>query len=137
MHSKSTIGVEFQTQTMEIDGKEVKSLDLGHCRTTFDSVTRWIKELKNLTETATHSDTTSVRMLVRNKCDLGNIQAESVEDGKKLAENEGLIFMETSALDSTNVKTTFELVIKEIYNNVSRKVVNFESYKSFLFLRCL
>lgn len=69
-------------------------------------------------------------MLVGNKCDLGNIRAVSVEDGKKLAENEGLFFMETSALDSTNVKTAFELVIKEIYNNVSRKVLNSDSYKS-------
>ncbi|CAH1436429.1 unnamed protein product [Lactuca virosa] len=151
MHSKSTIGVEFQTQTMEIDGKEVKAqiwdtagqerfravtsayyrgavgalivYDISRS-TTFDSVTRWLEELK------THSDTTVVRMLVGNKCDLGNIRAVSVEDGKKLAENEGLFFMETSALDSTNVKTAFELVIKEIYNNVSRKVLNSESYKS-------
>ncbi|CAI9271448.1 unnamed protein product [Lactuca saligna] len=151
MHSKSTIGVEFQTQTMEIDGKEVKAqiwdtagqerfravtsayyrgavgalivYDISRS-TTFDSVNRWLEELK------THSDTTVVRMLVGNKCDLGNIRAVSVEDGKKLAENEGLFFMETSALDSTNVKTAFELVIKEIYNNVSRKVLNSDSYKS-------
>ncbi|KAI3518600.1 hypothetical protein L1887_07405 [Cichorium endivia] len=151
LHSKSTIGVEFQTQSMEIDGKEVKAqiwdtagqerfravtsayyrgavgalivYDISRS-TTFDSVTRWLEELK------THSDTTVARMLVGNKCDLDNIRAVSIEDGKNLAESEGMFFMETSALDSTNVKTAFELVIREIYNNVSRKVLNSDSYKS-------
>lgn len=79
---------------------------------------------------AAHSETTVARMLVGNKCDLDNIRAVSVEDGKKLAEENGLFFMETSALDSTNVKMAFEMVIKEIYNNVSRKVLNSDSYKA-------
>lgn len=83
---------------------------------------------------AAHSDTTVARMLVGNKCDLENIRAVSVEDGKNLAEKEGLFFMETSALDSTNVKTAFEMVIREIYNNVSRKVLNSDSYKAELSL---
>ncbi|KAI3798210.1 hypothetical protein L1987_33480 [Smallanthus sonchifolius] len=151
MHSKATIGVEFQTQTMEIDGKEVKAqiwdtagqerfravtsayyrgavgalvvYDISRT-TTFDSVSRWLQELQ------THSDTTVARMLVGNKCDLNNIRAVSVEDGKKLAEEQGLFFLETSALDSTNVKTAFEMVIREIYNNVSRKVLNSDLYKA-------
>jgi GTPase SAR1 family protein len=70
------------------------------------------------------------RMLVGNKCDLENIRDVSVEEGKALAEEEGLFFMETSALDSTNVKTAFEIVIREIYNNVSRKILNSDSYKA-------
>ncbi|OAY82475.1 Ras-related protein RABA5e [Ananas comosus] len=79
---------------------------------------------------AAHSDTTIAKMLVGNKCDLANIREVSVEEGKALAEAEGLFFMETSALDSTNVKTAFEIVIKEIYNNVSRKILNSDSYKA-------
>ncbi|KAA8527322.1 hypothetical protein F0562_034581 [Nyssa sinensis] len=155
MHSKATIGVEFQTQTMDIDGKEVKAqiwdtagqerfravtsayyrgtvgalivYDISR-RTTFDSIGRWLDELK------THSETTVARMLVGNKCDLENIRAVSVEEGKSLAEAEGLFFMETSALDSTNVKKAFDIVIREIYNNVSRKVLNSDSYKAELSL---
>ncbi|XP_042508194.1 ras-related protein RABA5c-like [Macadamia integrifolia] len=151
MHSKATIGVEFQTQSIEIDGKEVKAqiwdtagqerfravtsayyrgavgalvvYDISR-RTTFDSVGRWLDELN------THSDTTVAKMLVGNKCDLDNIRDVSVEEGKSLAEAEGLFFMETSALDSTNVKKAFEMVIKEIYNNVSRKVLNSDTYKA-------
>lgn len=69
-------------------------------------------------------------MLVGNKCDLGNIRDVSVEEGRTLAESEGLFFMETSALDATNVKKAFEIVIREIYNNVSRKVLNSDSYKA-------
>ncbi|CAD5193260.1 ras-related protein RABA5c-like [Musa acuminata AAA Group] len=155
LHSKATIGVEFQTQSVVIDGKEVKAqiwdtagqerfravtsayyrgavgalvvYDISR-RTTFDSVPRWLQELE------THSDTTVAKMLVGNKCDLDNIRNISVEEGKSLAEAEGLFFIETSALDSTNVKKAFEIVIREIYNNVSRKVLNSDSYKSELSL---
>nr|POE94821.1 ras-related protein raba5d [Quercus suber] len=151
MHSKATIGVEFQTQVMEIDNKEVKAqiwdtagqerfravtsayyrgavgalivYDISR-RSTFESIARWLDELK------THSDTTVAMMLVGNKCDLENIRAVSVEEGTTLAEAEGLFFMETSALDSTNVKKAFEIVIREIYNNVSRKVLNSDTYKA-------
>lgn len=77
-----------------------------------------------------HSDTAVAKMLVGNKLDLDNIRDVSVEEGKSLAESEGLFFMETSALDSTNVKKAFDLVIREIYNNVSRKVLNSDSYKA-------
>lgn len=73
-------------------------------------------------------------MLVGNKCDLENIREVPVEEGKALAESEGLFFMETSALDSTNVNTAFELVIKEIYSSVSRKILNSDSYKAELSL---
>ncbi|KAG2672648.1 hypothetical protein I3843_13G044800 [Carya illinoinensis] len=150
-NSKATIGVEFQTQVVEIDGKEVKAqiwdtagqerfravtsayyrgavgalivYDISR-RTTFDSVKRWLDEL------SIHCDTTMGRMLVGNKCDLENIREVSVEEGKSLAEAEGLFFMETSALDAINVQTAFEIVIREIYNNISRKVLNSESYKA-------
>ena len=77
-----------------------------------------------------HSDTTVTKMLVGNKKDLANIRNVSVEEGAKLAEEEGLFFTETSALDSTNVNKAFEFVIGEIYNSVSRKVLNSDSYKA-------
>ncbi|MFS7923526.1 putative small GTP-binding protein [Helianthus anomalus] len=57
-NSKSTIGVEFQTQKMEVNGKEIKAqiwdtagvvgalvvYDVSR-RQTFDSVGRWLNEL--------------------------------------------------------------------------------------------
>ncbi|GMP90237.1 hypothetical protein CsSME_00041454 [Camellia sinensis var. sinensis] len=79
---------------------------------------------------AVHCDTTVARMLVGNKCDLENIREVSIEEGKNLAVEEGLFFIETSALDSTNVTAAFEIVIREIYSNVSRRVLNSDSYKA-------
>lgn len=79
---------------------------------------------------AAHCDTAMATMLVGNKSDLENIRDVSVEEGKSLAEEEGLFFIETSALDSTNVTTAFEIVIRAIYDNVRRKVLNSDSYKS-------
>lgn len=69
-------------------------------------------------------------MLVGNKCDLENIRDVSIDEGRSLAEEEGLFFMETSALESTNVQTAFEIVIREIYSKVSRKVINSDAYKA-------
>lgn len=77
-----------------------------------------------------HCDTAVAQMLVGNKCDLEDIRAVSVEEGKALAEEEGLFFMETSALDATNVDKAFEIVIREIFNNVSRKLLNSDAYKA-------
>ncbi|KAF4367569.1 hypothetical protein F8388_009187 [Cannabis sativa] len=148
--SKATIGVEFQTQVVDIDGKEIKAqiwdtagqerfravtsayyrgavgalvvYDITR-KTTFESVKRWLDEL------TTHCDTTVARMLVGNKCDLENLRDVSVDEAKSFAEEEGLFFMETSALESTNVQQAFETVIKDIYNNISRKMLNSDSYK--------
>ncbi|KAI4356315.1 hypothetical protein L6164_000347 [Bauhinia variegata] len=150
-NTKATIGVEFQTQVVEIDGKEVKAqiwdtagqerfravtsayyrgavgalvvYDISR-RSTFESIKRWLEEL------STSCDTAVARMLVGNKCDLENIREVSTEEGKSFAEEEGLFFMETSALDATNVQTAFEIVIREIYNNISRKALNSDSYKA-------
>ncbi|VVA96812.1 unnamed protein product [Arabis nemorensis] len=150
-NSKATIGVEFQTQLVEIEGKEVKAqiwdtagqerfraVTSAYYRgafgalivyditrsSTFESVKRWLQELN------THCDTAVAQMLVGNKCDLEDIRAVSVEEGKALAEEEGMFFMETSALDSTNVDKAFEIVIREIFNNVSRKLLNSDAYKA-------
>ncbi|KAE9617972.1 putative small GTPase superfamily, P-loop containing nucleoside triphosphate hydrolase [Lupinus albus] len=150
-NSKATIGVEFQTQVVEIEGKEIKAqiwdtagqerfravtsayyrgalgalvvYDITR-KLTFDGIKRWLQELD------TQNDSSIVRMLVGNKCDLENIREVSTEDGKSLAETEGMFFMETSALDATNVQTAFEIVIREIYDNISRRVLNSDSYKA-------
>ncbi|CAL9081191.1 unnamed protein product, partial [Musa acuminata var. zebrina] len=78
---------------------------------------------------AVDSDATVAKMLVGNKCDLENIRNISVDEGKSSAEAEGLFLIETSALDSTNMKKAFEIVIEDMYNNLSRKALNSDSYK--------
>jgi Ras-related protein Rab-11A len=50
-------------------------------------------------------------------------------EGKALAESQGLFFMETSALDSSNVAEAFQTVVKEIYGILSRKVFQSQEQK--------
>lgn len=64
-----------------------------------------------------------VTILVGNKSDLKDAREVATAEGKSLAEAQGLFFMETSALDSSNVAAAFETVVKEIYNILSRKVM--------------
>ncbi|MCE3050002.1 Ras- protein RABA5a [Datura stramonium] len=143
-NSKSTIGVEFQTQKLDINGKEVKAqiwdtagqerfravtsayyrgavgallvYDISR-RLTFDNINRWLNELQ------THSDMNVVTILVGNKSDLKDAREVTTAEGKSLAEAQGLFFIETSALDSSNVAVAFQTVVKEIYNILSRKVM--------------
>lgn len=143
-NSKSTIGVEFQTQKLDINGKEVKAqiwdtagqerfravtsayyrgavgallvYDISR-RLTFENIGRWLNELQ------THSDMNVVTILVGNKSDLKDAREVTTAEGKSLAEAQGLFFIETSALDSSNVTVAFQTVVKEIYDILSRKVM--------------
>eukprot|EP00850_Spirogloea_muscicola_P000730 SM000003S10975 [mRNA] locus=s3:44035:45582:- [translate_table: standard] len=147
--SKATIGVEFRSKTLAIEGKEVKAqiwdtsgqeryravtsvyyrgalgallvYDISR-RSTFDNVSQWLREIR------CQEDSNLVVMLVGNKTDLESLRAVPTERGLELAEREGMYFMETSALDSTNVQEAFESVITEIYNNVSKRVSAFDEF---------
>ncbi|GMI93258.1 RAB GTPase homolog A5A [Hibiscus trionum] len=149
-NSKSTIGVEFQTQKVDVNGKEVKAqiwdtagqerfravtsayyrgavgallvYDISR-RQTFESIGRWLNELQS------HSDMNVVTILVGNKSDLRDAREVSTAEGKDLAEAQGLFFMETSALDSSNVAAAFQTVVKEIYNILSKKVMMSQELK--------
>ncbi|XP_023543598.1 ras-related protein RABA4d-like isoform X2 [Cucurbita pepo subsp. pepo] len=140
--SKATIGVEFQTKTLVIDQKTVKAqiwdtagqeryravtsayyrgavgamlvYDMTK-RQSFDHMSRWLEELRG------HADKNIVIMLIGNKCDLGSLRAVPTEDAQEFAERENLFFMETSALESTNVETAFFTILKEIYRIISKK----------------
>jgi hypothetical protein len=74
-------------------------------RLTFENVERWLKELR------THADPSIVVMLVGNKCDLKHLQAVLTDDSKSFAEQNNLAFIETSALDATNVDLAFETIL--------------------------
>ncbi|MBA0767721.1 hypothetical protein Gotri_016581 [Gossypium trilobum] len=142
--SKATIGVEFQTKTLVIDNKTVKSqiwdtagqeryravtsayyrgavgamlvYDMTK-RQSFDNMARWLEELRG------HADQNLVIMLVGNKCDLGSLRAVPTEDAQEFAQREKLFFMETSAQESTNVETAFFTVLTEIYRIISKKTL--------------
>jgi len=62
-------------------------------------------------------------MLVGNKSDLRHLRAVPTDEAKAFAEKNNLSFIETSALDSTNVETAFHNILTEIYRIVSQKQI--------------
>lgn len=70
-----------------------------------------------------HTDPNIVVMLIGNKSDLRHLVAVSTEEGKSFAEAESLYFMETSALEATNVENAFREVLIQIYGIVSKRSV--------------
>jgi hypothetical protein len=85
---------------------------------TFENVERWLKELRD------HADSNIVIMLVGNKSDLRHLRSVSTEDAQSFCEREGLSFIETSALESTNVEKAFQLILTDIYHIVSKKALD-------------
>lgn len=82
---------------------------------TYENVERWLKELRD------HADSHIVIMLVGNKNDLKHLRAVPAEQARSFADKHGLSFIETSALDSTNVERAFQDILTEIYTIVSRR----------------
>merc|ERR1712178_128468 len=142
LESKSTIGVEFATRSIQVDGRTTKAqiwdtagqeryraITAAYYRgavgallvydiakhLTYENVERWLKELRD------HADSNIVIMLVGNKSDLRHLRAVPTEEAKAYAERNGLSFIETSALDSTNVEQAFTNILTEIYRIVSQK----------------
>ncbi|ODO06905.1 hypothetical protein I350_04266 [Cryptococcus amylolentus CBS 6273] len=142
LESKSTIGVEFATRSINVDSKTVKAqiwdtagqeryraitsayyrgavgallvYDIAKHQT-YENVQRWLKELRD------HADANIVIMLVGNKSDLKHLRAVSTDEAKQFAAENGLSFIETSALDASNVESAFQNILTEIYRIVSSK----------------
>lgn len=142
LESKSTIGVEFATRSIEVEGKTIKAqiwdtagqeryraITSAYYRgavgallvyditkqVTFEHVETWLKELRD------HADANIVIMLVGNKSDLQHLRAVQIDAAKEYCEREQLSFIETSALEATNVEAAFQQILTQIYTIVSRK----------------
>jgi len=144
LESKSTIGVEFATKSIQSDGKTIKAqiwdtagqeryraitsayyrgavgallvYDISK-RISYDNVSIWLKELRD------HADPNIVIMLVGNKKDLRHMRQVQTEEAKEFCKQHKLFFIETSALADSNVATAFETILKEIYRLISRKTI--------------
>lgn len=90
-------------------------------RVTFESVPKWLKELQ------ANAEPDIVVMLVGNKvdmCDDASARQVDREEARSFAVQEGILFEETSAVQSINVRSAFETlmessgaVIVEIYES--------------------
>ena len=144
LESKSTNGVEFATRSIQVDGKTIKAqiwdtagqerykaITSAYSRgavgallvydiakqLTYENVESWLREIRD------HADANIVIMLVGNKSDLRQLRAVPTDEAKVFAEKNNLSFIETSAVDSTNVETAFHNILKEIYQIVSQKQI--------------
>ncbi|GAB2274704.1 Ras- protein Rab11D [Dionaea muscipula] len=144
LESKSTIGVEFATKTLNIDGRLIKAqiwdtagqeryraITSAYYRgavgallvydvtrqSTFENAARWLRELRQ------HTDPNIVVMLIGNKLDLRHLVSVQTEQGRTLSEKESLFFLETSALEATNVEQAFTEVLAQIHRIVTKKAV--------------
>ena len=81
---------------------------------TFESVQRWVNEVRSLTEPNT------VLMLVGNKIDKCESSPEARKVSKSMADefarNNKMLFIESSAEESKCVKEAFEVLLKTIYD---------------------
>ena len=132
-----TIGVDFFYKILDIENKiiaaqiwdfysseQFKRLPLGYYRNvlgiiiayditeikSFEKLKNWINDIKMYAHK-------KVRLvLVGNKCDLSNRRITE-EEGKKLADELGAKFFETSAKTGYNVNEAYNFLIRDIFDN--------------------
>lgn len=146
-----TIGVEFGARMINIENKPIKlqiwdtagqesfrSITRSYYRgaagallvyditrrETFNHLTRWLEEARQ------NSHQNMVIMLIGNKSDLEHRRQVSREEGEAFAEENGLVFLETSAKTAANVEAAFVKTAEKIYQNIQSGIydVNNESY---------
>jgi len=140
-----TIGVEFGARMVNIDNKQVKlqiwdtagqesfrSITRSYYRgaagallvyditrrETFNHLTSWLDDARQ------HSNSNMVIMLIGNKCDLEDRRAVQYEEGQQFAQENGLIFMETSAKTAQNVDEAFISTAQNIYGKIQEGVLD-------------
>ena len=137
-NSKATVGVEFGTKNILINGKKIKiqiwdtageeryrSITSAYYKgakgafivyditrkTTFDNIDKWISDLR------LNGDKNICIIILGNKSDLIEQRQIQEKDGKKKAEMFKTAFLETSALNGDNIAKAFDELIEHIYQN--------------------
>ena len=143
-----TIGVEFGSRNISIEGEEIKLQiwdtagqekfrSITHSyyrgavgallvyditrRETFEHVTTWLGDCKRFS----NQDITI--MLIGNKADLENARVVSTEEGRTFAQKNGIFFLETSSKTSKNVDEAFLNVAKDVLAKVNAGKINLDS----------
>ena len=137
--SKATVGVEFLSKNFIINGEifkieiwdtagqeRYKSITTAYYKgakgamivydvtnqTSFDNVDKWYNEIKE-------KASKNINLIViGNKNDLIDKKIINSESSIEKAKSFGIAIMETSALDASNVKEAFYLILKEMYKSV-------------------
>ncbi|KAK5582403.1 hypothetical protein RB653_003986 [Dictyostelium firmibasis] len=136
-----TIGVEFGARMITIDNKAIKlqiwdtagqesfrSITRSYYRgsagallvyditrrDTFNHLTCWLKDARS------YANSNMTIILIGNKSDMESKRAVSYEEGKQFADENGLIFLETSAKTASNVEEAFVNTASKIYEKIQK-----------------
>lgn len=138
-----TIGVEFGARLITIDNNQIKlqiwdtagqesfrSITRSYYRDaagallvyditrreSFNHLSRWLEEARQ------NGNPNMTIMLIGNKSDLEHRRAVSTKEGEIFAQENGLVFLETSAKSATNVETAFIKTAENIYEKIKEGV---------------
>mmetsp|Transcript_11673 Transcript_11673/g.29973 ORF Transcript_11673/g.29973 Transcript_11673/m.29973 type:complete len:212 (+) Transcript_11673:82-717(+) len=141
----STIGIDFKIRTIELGDKKIKlqiwdtagqerfrTITTAYYRgamgillvyditneKSFENIKTWIKNIEQ------HASADVEKMILGNKCDMEDKRRISTEQGKQLAEEYGVKFMETSAMNRTNVEQAFTEIATDIKRKMDAKEVD-------------
>ncbi|KAK9927624.1 hypothetical protein M0R45_024800 [Rubus argutus] len=140
-----TIGVEFGTRIVTIEGKPIKlhmwdtagqeafkSITRSYYRgaavallvydvtrrETFNHLESWLEETRQ------HANPNMTIMLIGNKSDLAHRRVVRKEEGEKFAKEKGLLFLETSSKTAHNVEQAFMESAAKILQNIQEGVLD-------------
>lgn len=147
--TKATIGVEFSIHNMEVDGKKIRTqvwdtagqeryraianmyyrkatgvilvYDITN-HTSFKSLSRWLSEARS------NAEPEACASIVGNKSDLRHLRTVTRTEAEEFAKNNHVGFLETSAMDTSNVEYVFEAIITDMYETTLRQEERLSSY---------
>ncbi|SCU77294.1 LAFA_0A00892g1_1 [Lachancea sp. 'fantastica'] len=138
----STIGVDFKIKTVELDGKTVKlqiwdtagqerfrTITSSYYRgahgiiivydvtdqDSFNDVKMWLQEIDR------YATAGVLKLMVGNKSDLQDKRVVEYDVAKEFADSLQIPFLETSALDSSNVEEAFLTMAKQIKDSMAQQ----------------
>ena len=137
-----TIGVDFKIKSIKIDNKTIKlqiwdtagqerfrSLLSSYFKgangilllyditnvNSFKSLSNWLIEIEK------NSSKNVKKILIGNKCDLNDLRKIPINKGKEFANTYNMKFIETSAKNNVNINECFNILGKELINNIDLK----------------
>ncbi len=137
-----TIGVDFKIKSIKIDNKTIKLqiwdtagqerfrsilssyykgangilllYDITNVNS-FKNLSNWLIDIEK------NSSKDVKKILIGNKCDLNELRKIPINKGKEFADTYNMKFIETSAKNNVNINECFNILGKELLNNIDLK----------------